>query len=293
MSYGAQLGAAVALALTVIGCGSERSSPPKVAAGEAAGDTTSPASAAPASVTVTAKDYGFDAPAQVAAGAVTFHLENHGKELHQAQLIKLEDGKTVQDFAAAMKKPGPLPSWAKFMGGPNGIAPGQQANATSVLPPGQYAYLCLIPSPDGVIHAAKGMVQPFEVTASAGASTALPEPDITMTLADYDFKSSKPLAPGKHTVLVENAGPQAHEVVLLKMMPGKKIEDFAAWAEGGLKGQPPAETLGGVTVLEKGGRGSFTVELSAGDYGLICFVPDSKDGKPHLAHGMMKTIKVS
>ena len=70
------------------------------------------------------------------------------------------------------------------------------------------------------------------------------------------------------------------------------MEDFARWAETGLKGPPPAEPLGGVTVLEKGGRGSFEVELSAGDYGLICFVPDSKDGKPHLARGMMKTIKV-
>jgi len=292
MSYAAHLGAAVALSFTVIGCSSERPAALPVAAAETAGSTVPSSVAGPASVTVTAKDYGFDAPAQVAAGAVTFHLENHGKELHQAQLIKLEDGKTVKDFAAAMQKPGPPPSWAKFMGGPNGIAPGQQANATAVLPPGHYAYLCLIPSPDGVVHAAKGMVQPFEVTASAGASTALPEPDITMTLADYDSKSSKPLAPGKHTILVENAGPQAHELVLLKMMRGKKIEDFAAWAEGGLKGQPPAETLGGVTVLEKGGRGSFTVELSAGDYGVICFVPDAKDGKPHLAHGMMKTIKV-
>jgi hypothetical protein len=35
------------------------------------------------------------------------------------------------------------------------------------------------------------------------------------------------------------------------------------------------------------------VELTAGDYGLICFLPDVKDGKPHLAHGMMKTIRVS
>jgi len=30
-----------------------------------------------------------------------------------------------------------------------------------------------------------------------------------------------------------------------------------------------------------------------GDYGLICFVPDAKDRKPYLAHGMMKNLKVS
>jgi hypothetical protein len=53
--------------------------------------------------------------------------------------------------------------------------------------------------------------------------------------------------------------------------------------------QPP---MGGVVFLDKGARGSFDVELTAGDYGFICFVPDTKDGKPHLAHGMMKTIEV-
>jgi hypothetical protein len=50
--------------------------------------------------------------------------------------------------------------------------------------------------------------------------------------------------------------------------------------------------MGGVVFLDKGARGSFDVELKAGDYGFICFVPDTKDGKPHLAHGMMKTIEV-
>ncbi len=60
-----------------------------------------------------------------------------------------------------------------------------------------------------------------------------------------------------------------------------------------MKGAPPAEPVGGVVGLDKEGRGSFTANLTAGDYGLICFVPDAKDGKPHLAHGMMKTIKVS
>ncbi|HKH84156.1 MAG TPA: hypothetical protein VKA25_10765 [Gemmatimonadales bacterium] len=290
LSLRALCSAVVVTAGTVAGCKPAGDSPDKQAS---SGGIPDSAGGAPATVNVMAKDFGFDAPAQFAAGLVTIHLENQGKELHQAQIVRLEDGKTVQDLAAAMKKHGPTPSWVKFVGGPNGVAQGQQSNATSVLAPGNYAYLCFIPSPDGVIHAAKGMVQPFEVTASSSAaSAALPESDVTVKLVDYDFQLSKPLTPGKHTVLVENGGPQPHEVVLLKLAPGKKVEDFAAWAEGGLKGPPPAEPLGGVTVLDKGGRGSFQVELSTGDYGFICFVPDSKDGKPHLAHGMMKTIRV-
>jgi hypothetical protein len=34
------------------------------------------------------------------------------------------------------------------------------------------------------------------------------------------------------------------------------------------------------------------VDLPAGEYGIICFDPDAKDGKPHLAHGMIKQLSV-
>ncbi|HZB28069.1 MAG TPA: hypothetical protein VE282_05850, partial [Gemmatimonadales bacterium] len=179
-------------------------------------------------------------------------------------------------------------------GGPNATVPGGEANATSLLTPGNYAYLCLIPSPDGVLHVNKGMALPFTVTAAETSSPQkLPEPDITFTLTDYDFTPSEPLKPGKHTIKVVNAGPQPHELALLRMEPGKKVEDFASWAEHGLKGKPPAAAVGGVVFLEKGAEATFEVELTPGDYGLICFLPDVKDGKPHLAHGMMKTIRVS
>jgi hypothetical protein len=290
MPYGAQLGAAVALASVLTACGSER--PSNDAPASSGASTQAPVSA-PAAITVTAKDYAFEAPAQVLPGAVSIVLENHGKELHQAQLVKLEDGKTVKDLAEALKSHGPPPAWLKWMGGPNAVAPGQRVTATSVLTSGQYAYLCLIPSPDGKIHAAKGMVRPFEVTAAASASSAeLPSADHTIKLLDYDFQQSEPLTAGHRTILVENTGPQPHELVLLRLPPGKKVEDFARWAET-MKGPPPAEPVGGVVVLDKGGRATFTADLQAGDYGLICFVPDSKDGKMHLVHGMMKNIKVS
>lgn len=289
MSHRARLGAAIAVAGVLAGCKSDR---PRGNADTRMAASVETPKAAPATVTVTSRDYAFEAPASMPAGATTIRLVNGGKELHQAQLIKLENGKTMKDFAEAMKKPGPPPPWVKFVGGPNGIAPGQETSATAVLAPGNYAYVCFIPSPDGVLHVSKGMVRPFEVTGASPASAELPAGDVTIKLVEYDFQSSQPLTPGRHTITVENAGMQPHEVVLLKLAPGKKVEDFATWAEGGMKGPPPAQPLGGVNMLDKGARGSFTADLSAGDYGLICFVPDGKDGKPHLAHGMMKNIRV-
>jgi hypothetical protein len=251
------------------------------------------APAGPAQVTITATDFKLDLPAQIPAGVVSLHLVNHGKELHQAQVIRLEDGKTLDDFAKAMKQNGPPPSWVKFLGGPNGIAPDQDANSTMVLSPGHYAVLCFIPGLDGVPHVMKGMIQPFEVTAGAGApADQLPAADITVKIADYSFEPSQPITPGHHTILVENAGPQQHEIVLLKLSPGKSVGDFGKWAMAGMKGAPPGVPLGGLGSLEKGGSGVFSVDLAPGDYGFICFVPDVKDGKPHLAHGMVKQFKV-
>jgi hypothetical protein len=278
------------------GCKSNRRSaddqPGSVASADSSTAADSSKAAAPPAVTVTAADYRFEAPSSVPAGLVTIDLVNRGKEMHQAQIVKLEDGKTVADLAKALATQGPPPSWVKFVGGPNGVAPGGEAHATSALAPGNYAFVCFIPSPDGKMHAAKGMVHPFQVTAGSSAAAAdAPHGDVTMTLADYTFTLSQPLAAGRHTILVENTGPQLHEVVLLKLAPGKKAEDFGKWAET-MKGPPPAEPIGGVTVLDKGGRGSFTADLVSGDYGLICFVPDAKDGKPHFVHGMIKTFKV-
>ena len=286
MHQGTRLGAGLAIAALLAGCTPDRH---KVEGGSVSENP----GAKPTAVTVTASDYGFQAPDSMAAGAVTVQLVNHGKELHQAQLIKLEQGKTMNDLAQALKSGGPPPSWIKFVGGPNGIAPGQEAQATAVLPPGNYAYICLIPSPDGVIHAAKGMARPFTVMGASTTASELPPADVTIKLLDYDFQPSQPLKPGRQNIMVENAGPQPHEVVLLKLAPGKSAEDFAMWAEHGMKGPPPAEPIGGVTMLDKGGRGSFTADLTPGDYGFICFYPDQKDGKPHLAHGMVKTFKVN
>jgi plastocyanin len=283
-------GVVLVTAGTLAGCKSDH---PSIDTQVASATTADSSSAAPAVVTVTANDFSFEAPGRVSAGVVTMRLVNNGKELHHAQMIRIEEGKTMDDIAKALKNPGPPPSWVKWVGGPNAVLPGKETHSTSVLTPGLYAYLCFIPSPDRVIHASKGMILPFEVTPATTASASdLPAPDVTIKLVDYDFKLSAPLTPGKRTILVENDGPQPHEIALLKLAPGKTVADFAAWDEGGMKGPPPAEPIGGVVALDKGARATFTVDLTAGNYGLLCFVPDTKDGRPHLAHGMIKTIKV-
>jgi len=265
----------------------------KPTAATPAAATDSGSASGPRFVHVVATDYKLQIPDKIPAGAVTLHLMNEGKQLHHAMIARLDDGKTMADLGKAMNTEGPPPSWMKFVGGPNAVPPGGTATETSVLTPGNYVAFCVIPDPDGKPHVAKGMVQPFQVTAAPDAPEALPAADDTVQLVEYSFKTAHPISAGKRTILVENGGKQGHELVLLKLAPGKSAKDFAVWATtGGMKGPPPAMPMGGVGTLSQNGSATFTADLSPGDYAFMCFIPDAKDGKPHYVHGMAKRLTV-
>ena len=275
-----------------LACRSDKPVTDQAATSDATPATPASTPSSPQLVHVKAADFKFDMPASVPAGPVNFHLMNDGKQMHHAMVVRLEDGKTLKDLAAAMKTEGPPPPWLKFVGGPNGAVPGATASSTLLLTPGHYAVLCLIPGTDGVPHVAKGMAQEFTATGSA-SETALPTATDTIHLKDYGFQSARPISAGSHSILVVNDGPQVHEMVILKLMPGKSAKDFGDWAtRGGMKGQPPALPIGGAGLMEPGTSSLVSVDLTPGDYGYICFVPDSKDGKPHLAHGMLSQFTV-
>jgi len=250
------------------------------------------AAAKPHQMTIIATDYKFDAPDQVPSGMMTVHLVDNGSELHHVTFIKLNDGKTVADVEQALKTPGPIPTWAVDHGGVNPSHPGGgMSTTTQMLEPGNYAMVCFIPSADGIPHFAKGMVRPLTVTASTDAAAAAPTEDIVMTLKDYTFTTSKPITAGTHTIKIENEGPQSHELMLARLVPGKKAEDIPAWAEK-MSGPPPAEPIGGVPAMAKGGTAYLTANFTPGDYAFVCFIPDAKDGKPHFAHGMVKQVHI-
>src|SRR6185295_10279725 len=124
-------------------------------------------------------------------------------------------------------------------------------------------------------------------------AVSAPTADVTVQLKDYTFELSKPLASGHQTIRVDNTGPQFHELVLARLEPGKTVDDFGAWAHGGMKTPPPVQFLGGVSPMDANESNSFSVDLVPGEYLLLCFLPDAKDGKEHLTHGMMKQVTVS
>ena len=44
--------------------------------------------------------------------------------------------------------------------------------------------------------------------------------------------------------------------------------------------------------MAQGEENLLELNLTPGEYGVICFVPDAKDGKAHFVHGMMSTFTV-
>jgi len=267
-------------ALFIAGCSSGEKAP--------AGGATA---ASPAVVTFHAKDFAFSGPDSIRAGMTQFHLVNDGQTLHHVQLVRLDSGKTMADLQAALKNPGPPPMWAMFVPGPNAPDPGQESNATVDLAAGNYVVLCLVDIPGNVPHFAKGMVKALTVTAGSGAAVASPTADATLALSDYSFVLSKPLVAGKQMIAVTAKGPQPHEVEIIRFEPGKNVNDLMKWMDKP-EGPPPAHGVGGLSATLAGTTAWFSVDLVPGDYMLACFIPDGKDGKPHIAHGMMQAFKI-
>jgi hypothetical protein len=243
-------------------------------------------------MTVTASEYAFAAPDSVPAGLTEIRLENRGTEMHHVLLIRLDGGKTMSDLFATMKGDGPLPSWAREVGGPNTPGPGGESVAILRLSAGRYAMICVIPSADGKPHVMKGMAKEVIVTpATSNTANANVRVSSTMTLLDYAFQFSQPLKAGRQTIRVKNDAAQPHEVLVVRLQPGKKPADVLAWMEK-MEGPPPGAPIGGTTPMARGEDNLITMDLTPGEYGLICFAPDAKDGKPHFMHGMMTQFTV-
>ena len=255
----------------------------------------------PAAVTLTTTDYAFAFPDTLDPGWTRIHLVNHGDQPHMGQLIRLDAGRTAEDYLLAygdaFRKKGPRPEWARRLGGPTVTAPDDSSNATVYLEPGQYIWTCLYNLPDGIPHVfGHGMAKPFVVDSSGEATAAgrtPPEADLVMRLVDYGFSLSIPLRSGRQVIRVENPGTEPHEVGVVRLAPGKSVADFLAWLRNPGAGPEPFEKVfGGVTSIAPGVEAYFEVDLPPGEYLLLCFVT-APDGRSHIEHGMVQQIRVS
>jgi hypothetical protein len=293
----------------------------------AAQDAT-PATGDYPTVAFTAKDYQFlGLPASIPGGLTRLSMTQEGPADHHAMFMRLNDGVTPDDFMAALQSGdfGALLGAAVSLGGPNAGAIGTTTNVVVDLTPGQYMVVCLVPDEEtGMPHAAMGMLAPLEVT-EAGATAQPPESDLTVDLVDFAFEGlSSEIAAGGHTWTVMDTGEQVHEMVIYKMAEGvpysvaesiflappaaspeaspegmeEMPEDMemaspAAESSPMAGGPPPFSAYGGIAPMSPGVTNYLELDLTAGEYFAICFVPDFASGAPHFALGMIMPFTVA
>jgi uncharacterized cupredoxin-like copper-binding protein len=248
--------------------------------------------AEPNIVNVAAVEYQYDMPATLPSGPTHFHFTDNGDQLHHMTIVKFEQDKTLADFTA-LRPDAPPPAWVIFIGGPNTPMPhGGVDDVVVDLSPGNYAVICVIPGPDGKPHMLSGMTKALTVVPSTVAR-AMPASDLTLTLTNYAFAFSTAPTAGHHTIRIVNNGTQIHEAELFHLGTGKSGEDVANWVNTGMQGPPPATPVAGISPMAPGKENTLLMDLAPGDYALLCFAPDAKDGKLHAMHGMIYNFKVS
>jgi len=268
--------------------------------------------AAPKAVELSITGHTFTAPDTLEAGWTTFRFTNNGDDIHYAHIVRLESGHTAQElldaYAEAIRTSAPRPTWLTRFGGPGGAAPGDTSNVTEYLEPGRYIWLCPIEDNAGNPHFSRGEFTTFIVrnpSSAAPVSGAAPIATTSIVLQDYSFGVDSTLTAGHHTIRVRNAGAQGHDLVMMKLAPGKSASEVATSlnperARRADKKNQPAEPLenlvrpggGGVAAIHPGMEVFFTTTLTPGEYILVCMAT-APDGRSHIEHGMMQQIRIN
>jgi hypothetical protein len=263
-------------------------------------------------------------PAETAAGRYLLTLEVETAEGGGLNFLKLPEGMTFDDFMAVLAGP-PAASPEAMMGTPGAEAgppegegedrapewyfQAEMAGGTGAFTGPSQAIIDLTPGEWIAWAGFPDAPQPpvgLSVTGEAGATPAAgtePAADVTVTMFEYDFAVEGALTPGSHVFAVTDVGAQPHEMFMLRA-PGPVTEEQVAQVlDMEMTGATPAPDTdlpnpeefipaAAMTPLSMGKTGWIPVNLEAGTYIMLCFVPDIESGMPHAYHGMYQVITV-
>lgn len=121
---------------------------------------------------------------------------------------------------------------------------------------------------------------------------------------DYAFQGlPTSVKAGTLALSLENktAKNETHEMIIFKKADGETRSAMELLSDPALEEQGPGE-FAGATVAEPGQTGAGLMQVTAGDYVVVCFVPvgsgdvpegEEGDGPPHFTEGMVAEFKVS
>jgi len=247
--------------------------------------------AAARTLVVISYEYAFQAPEQVAAGAVTVRLVNRGKMGHQAALLRLDDSSSLVRVMRSLVADTAHTSGVHGIGGVESALPGDSGETILVLRPGRYVIVCAY-NGGGHAHMSMGMIRPLTVTADAmNVDSMLPATPVTVRLTDYHVALSGPLHAGRQLVRVENDGVQRHHLSIMRFVGRTSLEELDKW-DGESKPAPIEAVNGGTTVLDAGRASVVALDLRPGRYLLECSVSNDAKSKPHYMLGMERVVAI-
>jgi hypothetical protein len=221
----------LAAAATACSGGKKSSSESQGAAVAPATQTTVPV---PPSVTVTARDYGFDVPPEIEGGVIRVTLQNDGTLKHEAVIVATGNtplDRVKQDLTPVVKGEGkPTPDYLRFQGGVSLVPGGTSEMAFLALPIGNYAVVCTLTDADSLtadagppseaeqrFHYDLGMAVPFTVKKANTAT--IPPTDGTVVAREWAFEVP-PLVPGFKVFTFRNDGRQDHSLAVAEFPDG-------------------------------------------------------------------------
>ena len=260
-----------------------------------AGNTQHPAAGYQANkLTITTKDMGYTVTGHPRPGNIDITFANPDDAAHEAQIVKLKDGKTIKDVLADMKKGGEQAAAADIAGDPEQQAYGTPAllyggQRTEVvsdrMQPGTYAVVCFLPGPDGMPHIAMGMAAQFTVAGKEIDRT--PKNDGTVRLADDGI--TVPDGFGSGTYAVTNTGTAPHSFSLARL--DGSLDALFGYVGGQFaRNKPidggPGALVGGVSTLKPGQTAYLVIDLPAGHYGYVSTVQGEDPSDTDYARGL-------
>jgi len=125
---------------------------------------------------------------------------------------------------------------------------------------------------------------------SAVALTA--RPHVTIDASDDRYTLPATMPSGWVDVTLHNSGKVGHQIAFAKL----GSVSFAAFKKAAsatdMKALTDVQFVGGPNNVDPGGSVTATVHLEPGVYGVACFIPADRDGKPHAEHGMIGEVNV-
>lgn len=138
--------------------------------------------------------------------------------------------------------------------------------------------------------------EPATASSDAGAVQTGSAPaggpaEVAVTLGDFtiDVPATVPAGPVRFTAT--NTGAEEHQMALVRLAEGETVDDvLAAVGADPVAAFEDLAFVGGPQGVAPGGTQAMEVDLPAGRYAALCFIP-SPDGVPHVMKGMVTELE--